>query len=138
MHVNAAPEAAGYIESMPVTCANEATNKERSGICRRRLVGAAFVAASLWLPAGACLAADARQLLHDYKCYICHADDAWKAGPAFRDIAASYRASRRPASAMARVIRRGQHGSGPWHMPPHPEVSRVDAKAMADYILALR
>jgi len=68
---------------------------------------------------------------------ICHADDTWKAGPAFRDIAARYRASDTPASAMVRTIRQGQQGGGPWHMPPHPEVSRAGAEAMASYILSL-
>ncbi len=27
---------------------------------------------------------------------------------------------------------------GPWHMPPHPEVSAAQARVMADYILSLR
>jgi hypothetical protein len=38
---------------------------------------------------------------------------------------------------MVRLIRQGQHGEGPWHMPPHSEAGLADAKAMADYILSL-
>ena len=90
--------------------------------------------------ASTCAAAttDAPALLQSHKCYMCHADDTAKAGPAFRDVAASYRASRRSGSTMARWIRQGRHGDGPWHMPPHDELGPAEAKAMADYILSLR
>ena len=80
---------------------------------------------------------DARALLQQYKCYMCHADDAPKAGPAYSDVAAAYRGNRLAPSSIAAVIRRGQHGSGPWNMPPHPEVSQAEAEAMAQYILSL-
>lgn len=29
-------------------------------------------------------------------------------------------------------------GEGPWHMPPHPEVSDADARRMVRYILSLQ
>jgi cytochrome c551/c552 len=32
----------------------------------------------------------------------------------------------------------GAHSGGPWHMPPHPEVSKADAVTMARYILAIK
>jgi cytochrome c len=95
------------------------------------------------LIAGAPLAAaapgapDARALLAEYKCYICHADDAWKAGPAYGDVAAAYRGDPKASAALVRIIKRGQHGHGPWHMPPHPEVSDEEARVMARYILSL-
>ena len=102
---------------------------------------------TLWLMALAalpCVAAgasppapDPRALLHQYKCDLCHAEDAPKAGPALRDVAAAYRAQHRPASSMVKVIRDGQHGGGPWHMPPHPEVSREEAQLIARYVLSL-
>ena len=99
-----------------------------------------WTAAALWIVAStaAVAASDAQTLLHTYRCYVCHDDDTWKAGPAFRDVADRYRASRRSASAMVLVIRQGQHGGGPWHMPPHPEVGAAQARVMADYILSLR
>jgi cytochrome c551/c552 len=37
-----------------------------------------------------------------------------------------------------RYREKGSHGNGPWHMPPHPEVSDADAKAMVRYILSLK
>ena len=101
--------------------------------------GPALIGAVLWLFASssAAAASDAQVLLDEHKCYACHADDTWKTGPPFRDVAAKYRASHQPASKMIRLIRQGQHGAGPWHMPPH-QVSRDEAKAMAEYILSLR
>ena len=83
-------------------------------------------------------AADARALMLDHKCYICHEDGYGKAGPAFVDIAAAYGRDRRAATYIADVIRRGQHGSSPWHMPPHPELTHAEARRIALYILAMR
>ena len=79
----------------------------------------------------------AQALLQTYKCYMCHADDSPKAGPAYRDVADLYRKDTRAVPKVTGVIRNGQHGGGPWHMPPHPEVSAADAEAMARYILSL-
>ena len=39
---------------------------------------------------------------------------------------------------VADKIRSGVHSGGPWHMPPHPEVSKVDAATMARHILAIK
>ena len=83
------------------------------------------------------VAADAQRLLGEYKCYICHADHQAKAGPAYDDVAAQFRAKRNAVSVIAAEIRRGIHRGGPWHMPPHPEVSPAEATAMARYIMSL-
>lgn len=76
-------------------------------------------------------------LLQHYKCYSCHSDHETKTGPAYVDVAAKYRRNPQSVSIVAAVVRKGAHGSGPWHMPPHPEVSDADAKKMARYILSL-
>jgi cytochrome c len=81
---------------------------------------------------------DARTLLTHYKCYICHADREAKAGPAYVDVAASLRDRKDAVSVLARTIRRGMRSGGPWHMPPHPEVSAAEARVMARYIMSLR
>lgn len=81
--------------------------------------------------------AQAPQLLEKYKCMFCHAEREEKTGPAFVDIAASYKGSARAVDALTAAIRKGSHGSGPWHMPPHPEVSEAEAKVMVRYILSL-
>lgn len=77
-------------------------------------------------------------LLQRYKCYICHADDESKTGPAYRDVATRYKGNSQAVAILTAAIRNGAHGSGPWHMPPHLEVSDADAKKMARYILSLK
>jgi len=82
--------------------------------------------------------ADARMLLTQYKCYICHADREAKAGPAYVDVAKHFRSDRNAVSTLAREIRSGLRRGGPWHMPPHPEVPAAEARVMARYIMSLR
>lgn len=82
--------------------------------------------------------AQAQSLLQQYKCYICHADDETKAGPAYVDVAARYRGNPQAVAIVAEAVRKGAHSGGPWHMPPHPEVSSGDATKMARYILSLK
>jgi len=76
-------------------------------------------------------------LLTSYKCYLCHADSEPKAGPAYVDVATRYRGDPHAIDTIATKIRDGVRGGGPWHMPPHPEVSKADARTMAAYIMAL-
>ena len=77
-------------------------------------------------------------LLEKYRCYLCHADHEVKTGPAYVDVAARYRGNSRAVAILAATVRKGARGSGPWHMPPHPEVSDADAKTMVRYILSLQ
>jgi cytochrome c551/c552 len=71
------------------------------------------------------------------RCYICHSDHEALAGPSFAAIAAWYRKEPDAVRRMAQVIRTGASSGGPWHMPPHPEVSTSEARAMARYILTV-
>ena len=82
--------------------------------------------------------AQAPQLLQQYKCYYCHADKEEKAGPAFADVAARYKGKSQAVGRLVATVRNGRHGDGPWHMPPHPEVSEADAKEIVRYILSLQ
>ena len=82
-------------------------------------------------------ATEARRLLAEHKCYLCHADYQAKAGPAYVDVAAQFRGTRDAEARIAAEIRKGLRGGGPWHMPPHPEVSTNEARAIARYILSL-
>ena len=81
---------------------------------------------------------DPQTLLTQYKCYICHADRESKAGPAYVEVAERFRANPNAVSVIALEIRRGLRRGGPWHMPPHPEVSAPEARAMARYIMSLK
>jgi cytochrome c len=80
---------------------------------------------------------DAPAALAHYRCYTCHADRESLAGPAFADVAARYRDRKDAVSHVAQEIATGLRTGGPWHMPPHPEVSRDEARAMARYIMSL-
>ena len=77
-------------------------------------------------------------LLQQYNCYICHADSESKTGPAYVDVATRYRGNSQAVAILTAAIRKGAHGSGPWHMPPHHELSDADAKRMVHYILSLK
>ena len=79
----------------------------------------------------------ARRLLTEHKCYLCHADFEAKAGPAYVDVAAHFRGTSGAEALIASQIRNGIRGGGPWHMPPHPEVSAGEARTIARYILSL-
>jgi cytochrome c len=103
----------------------------------RVLVALATAAQPLATAAERAPAADPRTLLTQYKCYVCHADRETKAGPAYVDVAAHFRGQPDAVSVIALEIRRGLRRGGPWHMPPHPEVSAADARAMARYIMSL-
>lgn len=94
------------------------------------------VAAMFWT-VGVAPAQAPQDLLQHYQCYTCHADTETKVGPAYVDVAAKYAGNRQAVTVIARFVRQGAHRGGPWHMPPHPEVSAADAKKMARYILAL-
>ena len=100
-----------------------------------KLLWLALAAVSL---VGVALAQAPQILLRQYKCYICHADDESITGPAYADVAAKYRGNSQAVVILTAAIRKGVQGSGPWHMPPHPEVSDADAKKMARYILSLK
>jgi cytochrome c len=107
-------------------------------VARTRVTVRAALFAAAALVAGHALGETPRALLERHACYDCHSNDEAKAGPAFADIATAYRGNPKAVALLAATVRKGAHGSGPWHMPPHPEVSEADADAMVRYILALK
>jgi len=127
-----------------LSCEDPARLPTRRELMPRRTMAASgcalllLAATMLVTAAEAAGAADAQELLTHYKCYICHADRETKAGPAYVDVAASLRDRKDAVSILARTIRRGMRSGGPWHMPPHPEVSADEARVMARYIMSLR
>lgn len=114
----------------------EGRSSRRSGPWQTIAIGV-LLSTAPFSSARADTAADAQRLLNQYKCYICHSDHQAKAGPAYADVAAQYRTDRDAVSVIAVEIRRGIRGGGPWHMPPHPEVSAAEARTMARYIISL-
>ena len=97
----------------------------------------AAIAAAGALSSGGVFAQDAQVLLKEHKCYVCHADRETATGPAFADVAQKYKGKRAAATDVAAAIRGGIQGGAPWHMPPHPEITEAEARAMAAYILSL-
>jgi cytochrome c len=78
-------------------------------------------------------------LTKKYNCVACHAETGKKVGPSYQDIAKKYVGQADAADRLAKKIRSG--GAGVWGqmpMPPHPQVSEADAKAMATYVLGLK
>jgi cytochrome c len=90
------------------------------------------------LAASIAQAQDPQALLQKYNCTICHATEEAGAGPAFVDIAERYKGNPKAAANLRAVVKKGKHGSGPWHMPPPPEVTDADAEIMVRYILSLK
>ena len=82
-------------------------------------------------------AAEPPATLTHHRCYICHSDREALVGPSFADIADAYRGQRNAVAKIAAEIRAGIKSGGPWHMPPHPEISSKEAREMARYIMSL-
>ncbi|MFO1413816.1 MAG: hypothetical protein U1F10_07900 [Burkholderiales bacterium] len=101
------------------------------------LTGAVGIACALGVP-GALAADKVPSLLDQYRCTICHADRQPQAGPSWADIATRYRDQKQGEAILTAKIRAGARGGGLWHMPPHPEVPKKDAEAIAAWILAFR
>ena len=71
-------------------------------------------------------------------CLRCHGLDRRYVGPSFRQIAARYQDRPDAAAYLARKIREGSVGEwGRTVMPRHPQVTEVQAQAMALWVLSL-
>jgi cytochrome c len=79
-----------------------------------------------------------RALLQQYKCDTCHSERETKTGPAYADLSARYRGDSSAFASLVVFIKQGRRDAGPWHMPPHPEISDAEARAIARYILSVR
>ena len=72
-------------------------------------------------------------------CTACHYVDKRKYGPSFQQVAAKYADQKNAAEVLAKKIRRG--GTGVWGqdvMPPQPQVSATEARALATYVLSVK
>lgn len=88
--------------------------------------------------APAAQAAEPPAALTHHRCYICHSDREALVGPSFADVAEAYRGQPNAVARIATEIRAGIKSGGPWHMPPHPEISSKEAREMARYIMSLQ
>jgi cytochrome c len=100
---------------------------------------ALFASLGLALSGGAALAADAQQLLKDKACLSCHALDKKLVGPAYKDVAAKYKARKDAEAYLTKKIREGSTGVwGPIPMPPNGTVNDDEAKTLAKYVLTVK
>ncbi|MDP1867690.1 MAG: c-type cytochrome [Bradyrhizobium sp.] len=71
-------------------------------------------------------------------CLACHSLDKRKYGPNFTEILAKYANDKTATQKLVKKIRKG--GTGVWGndvMPPQPQVSEAEAKAIVKYLLSL-
>lgn len=104
---------------------------------KRTFAGAAFVATFGMLTIAAPASASA-ELAKQKNCLACHAVDKKLVGPAYRDIAAKYKADKNAAGALAKKIREG--GVGVWGqipMPANPQVNEQEAQTLARWVLSM-
>lgn len=102
----------------------------------RKTIALALASGSLWLAGGAFASED---LFRKSNCMACHAIDQKRVGPSMKDVAAKYSGDTTAAGMLARKIREG--GVGVWGqmpMPPQPQVSESDAKALAEFVLSVK
>ena len=94
------------------------------------LIAAAFVAA----PA---LAADpGLELAQKKNCMACHAVDKKLVGPAYKEVAAKYKADKGAAATLAAKVIKG--GVGAWGQVPMPanNVTEAEAKTLVAWVLS--
>jgi cytochrome c len=102
----------------------------------RKTLALASAAACLFFAGAACAS---EELFKRSNCMACHAIDQKRVGPSMKEVAAKYHGDSAAADMLARKIREG--GVGVWGempMPPQPQVSETNAKALAEYILSIK
>ena len=94
---------------------------------------------ALALSSGAALAADAQQLLKEKNCLTCHQLENKVVGPAYKDVAAKYKARKDAEAYLVSKIKGGPTGIwGPIPMPPNSGVNDDEAKTLAKFILTVK
>lgn len=102
----------------------------------KRFARVALVAATGILMAAPALASV--ELAKQKNCLACHAVDKKLVGPAYKDIAAKYKADKNAPAMLAKKIREG--GVGVWGqipMPANPQVNEQEAQALAKWVLSM-
>jgi cytochrome c len=99
-----------------------------------KMIFAVALTASAALPA---LADDA--LAQSKNCMACHNVDKKVVGPAYKDVAAKYKADKTAVDKLANKIIKGGSGVwGPVPMPANAQVNEAEAKKLATWILGMK
>ncbi len=84
-------------------------------------------------------ATGAEGMLAKYGCVACHTVEKKVVGPAFKDVAAKYRAQTGAAAYLAVQVKNGSAGVwGTIPMPPHSDVPTTDLDAIITWILTAK
>lgn len=79
-----------------------------------------------------------KELIAAQDCKTCHQEETKLIGPAYKDVAAKYKATDENIALLAgKVIKGGAGNWGEIPMAPHPAISEADAKEMVKYILSV-
>jgi cytochrome c len=98
-----------------------------------------LLALAAWAPPALAETPSLQQLMQRNNCTACHLIDRRKYGPHLKEVAVRYGGDANAVATLAAKIKAG--GSGVWGedpMPPQPQVSDKDARAMAQLIMALK
>lgn len=91
------------------------------------LASATVVAAPAWADLA---------LAQSKNCMACHAADKKLVGPSYKEVAAKYAGQKDAVDRLAAKIIKGGAGVwGPVPMPANPQVSEVEAKRLATWVL---
>lgn len=78
-------------------------------------------------------------LAKKHNCFACHAVGKKVVGPAYKDVAAKYRADKNAPEKLFEKVKKGGAGVwGPVPMPPNTQVPDADIKALVHWILSLK
>lgn len=82
-------------------------------------------------------AAGSEELAKKHACFACHAVDKKMVGPAYKDVAAKYRADKDAPKKLAEKVKKGSQGVwGNVPMPPNTTVPDADVNALVKWILS--
>ena len=77
------------------------------------------------------------ELAKKHACFACHAVDKKMVGPAYKDVAAKYRADKDAPQKLAAKVKNGSQGVwGTVPMPPNSAVPDADINALVKWILS--
>ena len=86
--------------------------------------------------ASAAAKSDIAELARRKACLSCHGVDKRIVGPAFIEVAAKYKGDPGAQARLLEKLKRGGSGAwGPIPMPPNPDLSESDAKALVQWVL---
>lgn len=106
---------------------------------KKQITTALFAVAAFGIAASA-HAADGEAIVKKARCVACHAVDAKRVGPAYKEVAAKYKGDAKAPAVLFEKVRHG--GSGNWGnvpMIPHGEdkISNEDLQEAIKWILSL-